>query len=187
MNCFECAKANDVVPAVGLCRHCSVGLCLDHLIEASDYRLAGTMFGCPHGIPHVKSLRGVPAGIASAAPPPLRGCPVNTITDAPHVVGRDENLALLAKALGHPARVRILRLLLARDACYCGQLVDELPLAQATVSQHLKVLKEAGLVVGEIEGLRTCYWASRERLAELHALAGDLLAEAVGVDGNECD
>ena len=112
---------------------------------------------------------------------------MTSITHAPHAVGRDEKLALFAKALGHPARVRILRLLLARDACYCGQLVDELPLAQATVSQHLKVLKEAGLVVGEIEGIRTCYWASRERLAELHELAGALLAEAVLIDGNECD
>ena len=79
----------------------------------------------------------------------------------------DVELALLAKALGHPARVRILRLLLSREACYCGQIVDELPLAQATVSQHLKVLKDAGLIDGEIEGPRTCYCASRERLAEL--------------------
>ena len=85
---------------------------------------------------------------------------------------RDDDLALLAKALGHPARVRILRLLLSRDACYCGQIVDEIPLAQATVSQHLKVLKDAGLVSGEIEGLRTCYCASRERLAERYELLG---------------
>ena len=100
---------------------------------------------------------------------------------------QDAELALLAKALGHPARVRILRLLLARDACYCGELVDELPLAQATVSQHLKVLKQAGLVVGEVEGLRTCYCASRERLSELHDLVGRLLAEAVEVDSSGCD
>ena len=75
----------------------------------------------------------------------------------------EQEVAVLAKALGHPARVRIVRLLLAHDACYCGQLVDELDLAQATVSQHLKMLKEAGLIVGEIDGLRTCYCASRER------------------------
>ena len=74
-----------------------------------------------------------------------------------------------------------------RDACYCGQLVDELALAQATVSQHLKVLRDAGLIVGEIEGLRICYWASRERLAELHELVGDILDEAVEVDGSGCD
>jgi ArsR family transcriptional regulator, arsenate/arsenite/antimonite-responsive transcriptional repressor len=96
-------------------------------------------------------------------------------------------LAQLAKALGHPMRVRILQLLLGRDACYCGQIVDELPLAQATVSQHLKVLKEAGLIVGEIEGLRTCYCASRVRLAELHELVGELLAGATEVDARGCD
>jgi len=99
----------------------------------------------------------------------------------------DADLAVLAKALGHPARVRILRLLLAREACYCGQIVDELPLAQATVSQHLKVLRDAGLIVGEIEGLRTCYWASRERLSALHGLLGGILAEAVDADPDVCN
>jgi len=99
----------------------------------------------------------------------------------------EDDVAELAKALGHPARVRILRLLFSREACYCGQIVDELPLAQATVSQHLKVLKDAGLIVGEIEGLRTCYWASRERLGRLHELLGSLLAEAVEADSDECN
>lgn len=99
----------------------------------------------------------------------------------------EQEVAVLAKALGHAARVRILRLLLAHDACYCGQFVDELSLAQATVSQHLKVLKDAGLIVGEIEGLRTCYWASRGRLAELHDLVGRILDEAVEVDTIGCD
>jgi DNA-binding transcriptional ArsR family regulator len=108
------------------------------------------------------------------------------VTSAAPIQAEDE-LALLAKALGHPARVHILRLLLARDACYCGELVDELPLAQATVSQHLKVLKNAGLVTGEIEGLRTCYWADRQRLASLYELVGALLADAVEVDVRACD
>lgn len=99
----------------------------------------------------------------------------------------EQEVAVLTKALGHPARVRIMRLLLARDACYCGQLIDELGLAQATVSQHLKVLRDAGLIVGEIEGLRTCYWASRDRLAQLHGLLGGLLDEAVEVDTSGCD
>ena len=99
----------------------------------------------------------------------------------------EEDVALLAKALGHQARVRIMRLLLAHDACYCGQLVNELGLAQATVSQHLKVLKEAGLIVGEIEGLRTCYCASRNRLAHLHELTGALLDEAIEIDTSGCD
>ena len=67
MNCFECAKAHDAVPAVGVCRHCGVGLCLDHLIEARDYRVGGTTYGCAHTLPSVTALRGVPAGIAAAA------------------------------------------------------------------------------------------------------------------------
>jgi ArsR family transcriptional regulator len=91
---------------------------------------------------------------------------------------REVELALLAKAIGHPVRVRILRLLLSREDCYCGQIVDELPLAQATVSQHLKVLKDAGLIRGETDGPRTCYCASRERLAEFENLVGGLIAEA---------
>ena len=53
MNCFECAKANDTVPAVAVCHHCNVGLCLDHLIEASEYRVAGTTYSCAHQIPRV--------------------------------------------------------------------------------------------------------------------------------------
>jgi ArsR family transcriptional regulator len=99
----------------------------------------------------------------------------------------DQEVALLAKALGHPARVRIIRLLLTHDACYCGQLVDQLDLAQATVSQHLKVLRDAGLIVGEIEGLRTCYCASRARFDELHELVGLMLDEAVEVDSSGCN
>jgi hypothetical protein len=67
MNCFECAKANDTVPAVATCSHCGVGLCLDHLIEAGKYRVGGTLWACPHDLPALKPLRGVPAGIAEGA------------------------------------------------------------------------------------------------------------------------
>jgi ArsR family transcriptional regulator len=86
----------------------------------------------------------------------------------------DEELALLAKALGHPARVQIMRLLVRREACVCGDIVDELPLAQSTVSQHLKVLKEAGLVKGEIDGPRVCYCVEPRTLRRLKALVGSL-------------
>jgi hypothetical protein len=64
MNCFECAKVNDSVAAVGVCRHCGVGLCLDHLVEAGEYRVGGTTSGCGHRMPRMESLRDVPAGIA---------------------------------------------------------------------------------------------------------------------------
>jgi ArsR family transcriptional regulator len=86
----------------------------------------------------------------------------------------DEELATLAKAVGHPARVQILRLLVRREACICGDIVDELPLAQSTVSQHLKVLKEAGLVRGEIDGPRICYCVEPRALRRLKALVGSL-------------
>jgi ArsR family transcriptional regulator, arsenate/arsenite/antimonite-responsive transcriptional repressor len=86
----------------------------------------------------------------------------------------DEELALLAKALGHPARVQIMRLLARRSACICGDIVDELPLAQSTVSQHLKVLKEAGLVKGEIDGPRVCYCIEPRALRRLRSLVGSL-------------
>jgi ArsR family transcriptional regulator len=86
----------------------------------------------------------------------------------------DEELATLAKALGHPARVQIMRLLVRREACICGDIVDELPLAQSTVSQHLKVLKEAGLIRGEIDGPRVCYCVEPRALRRLKALVGSL-------------
>ncbi len=86
----------------------------------------------------------------------------------------EQELAALAKALGHPARVHMLRVLSAREACACGDLVEALPLAQSTVSQHLKVLKEAGLVEGEVEGPRRCYCVNRKALARLRALVGTI-------------
>lgn len=61
------------------------------------------------------------------------------------------------KALGHPARVAIVQLLLKRNACVCGSIVDEIPLSQSTVSQHLAALKESGLIQGNISGPTTCY------------------------------
>src|SRR5512140_1110656 len=86
----------------------------------------------------------------------------------------DAELSVLAKALGHPARVQIIRLLVRREACVCGDIVDELPLAQSTVSQHLKVLKEAGLVRGEIDGPRVCYCIEPRTLRRLKSLIGSL-------------
>ncbi|MBP8724916.1 MAG: winged helix-turn-helix transcriptional regulator [Saprospiraceae bacterium] len=69
----------------------------------------------------------------------------------------ENHLAQFSKALGHPARVAILRLLLKRNRCICGDLVSELPLAQSTISQHLKALQQSGLIRGEVSGPATCY------------------------------
>ena len=82
----------------------------------------------------------------------------------------DRELAALAKAIAHPARVRILRMLVRTTACVCGDIVDELPLAQSTVSQHLKVLKEAGLIRGEVDGPRVCYCIEPRALRRLKVL-----------------
>src|SRR5215212_7845145 len=75
---------------------------------------------------------------------------------------KDNRLAKYAKALSHPARIAILKLLIQKQACICGDIVDELPLSQSTVSQHLKELKEAGLIKGDIEGARVCYCIDEE-------------------------
>ena len=70
---------------------------------------------------------------------------------------QQNELAILAKALGHPARIAIIEYLLKVNACICGDIVNELPLAQPTVSQHLRELKNAGLIKGNIEGNAICY------------------------------
>jgi ArsR family transcriptional regulator len=84
------------------------------------------------------------------------------------------DLARLAKALGHPARVHILQVLLAKDTCIVGELSDQLPLAASTVSQHLKILKDAGMIKGEVDGPRRCYCVDRSMLAHLKALVREL-------------
>lgn len=78
--------------------------------------------------------------------------------------GHEVELAAWAKAVAHPARLAILQVLATRNTCICGEIVDELPLAQATVSQHLKALKQAGLITGEVEGPRVCYCLDRDAL-----------------------
>lgn len=87
---------------------------------------------------------------------------------------RDLDLARLAKALGHPARVAILKFLRASGDCQCGAIVDRLPLAQATVSQHLKILKSAGLIRGTIDPPRVCYCLNPEAIQRLKALVEEL-------------
>ena len=108
---------------------------------------------------------------ATVCCPPLSEAP-----DLRPVEGEDADheLAELCKALGHPARVHILRVLARTEAALCGDLVSMLPLAQSTVSQHLKVLREAGLVRGEIEGPRCSYCLDPRGLRRLRVLIGAL-------------
>jgi ArsR family transcriptional regulator len=84
--------------------------------------------------------------------------------------GADDELAMLAKAVGHPARVRILRILSRKEARVCSQIVGELPLAQSTVSEHLRILKEAGLIRSREDGPRIGYCINYPVLRRLKAL-----------------
>jgi ArsR family transcriptional regulator len=86
---------------------------------------------------------------------------------------KELSLAKYAKALSHPARIAILQLLIKRRACICGDIVDDLPIAQSTVSQHLKALKESGLIKGEIEGTSVCYCIDQKEWKK----AGSFLSE----------
>ncbi len=86
----------------------------------------------------------------------------------------EDTLAALAKALAHPARIRILRLLLATPGCIGGTIVDKVGLAQSTVSEHLRILKAAGVITGEIDGPRTCYALNPQTLDPLAGFIGAL-------------
>ena len=97
----------------------------------------------------------------------------------PTYTSLDENIAKYAKVLGHPARVAILKILLSKDHCICGDIVDELPLSQSTVSQHLKELKEAGLIKGEISGVKTCYCIDKQEWLVVSELMKDFFSLSV--------
>jgi ArsR family transcriptional regulator, arsenate/arsenite/antimonite-responsive transcriptional repressor len=101
----------------------------------------------------------------------------NSVRDTENMEAEQHNeqLARLCKALAHPARVQIVRYLSTLNtACLCGDIVNTLPLAQSTVSQHLKVLKDAGLILGEIDGPRTCYYLNREMVDQFQSLVAQL-------------
>jgi len=78
-------------------------------------------------------------------------------------------IASMAKALAHPARIAILEFLMKNDSCVCGDIVDELPLSQSTISQHLKAMKEAGIIKGKVDGSFRCYCLNKKSCAELTA------------------
>src|SRR5215471_15422710 len=88
-------------------------------------------------------------------------------TKAANFTQRQNSIAILAKALGHPARIAIIEYLVKVNACICGDIVNELPLAQPTISQHLRELKNAGLIKGSIEGNAICYCIDEKAMAKL--------------------
>ncbi|MFD1145387.1 ArsR/SmtB family transcription factor [Larkinella insperata] len=99
---------------------------------------------------------------------------------------QQNRIADLAKAFAHPARVAILQLLIAKKACVCGDLVDELPLAQPTVSQHLKELKRIGIIHGEIDPPRVCYCINEKVWEEAKQTFGSLLDSFVSETASCC-
>ena len=100
------------------------------------------------------------------------------ITKTEEFSAEQNDLATLAKALGHPARIAILQHLLQVRACVCGDLMHILPLAQPTISQHLKELKACGIIQGRVEGKSVCYCLNAQRLEHLAAFLADLSAHS---------
>jgi ArsR family transcriptional regulator len=94
--------------------------------------------------------------------------------------------AELMKALGHPARIAIIELLAERETCICGDITDELPLAQSTVSQHLKALKTAGIIKGEIDGVRVCYCLDKDGIKEMNELFTPLVKNLKTATEGKC-
>ena len=108
------------------------------------------------------------------------------ITKTEGFTEKQNAIALLIKALGHPARVAIIEFLLKTESCMCGDIVDELPLAQATISQHLKELKNAGLIKGNIEGNAICYCVDEKAIEKLRSYFGSISTKLEKRKNNCC-
>lgn len=109
------------------------------------------------------------------------------ITKAKLFEPAQKRTAELMKALGHPARIAIIELLAERETCICGDITDELPLAQSTVSQHLKALKTAGIIKGEIDGVRVCYCLDEEGVKEINKYFTPLIQNlTTATEGDNC-
>lgn len=95
------------------------------------------------------------------------------------------DIARYAKALAHPARIAIIQLLLKKQSCVCGDIVDELPISQSTVSQHLKELKEVGFIKGEIEGTSVCYCLDEKEWLKAKSLIVQMFDKVI-VNKSKC-
>ncbi|MEI2757773.1 MAG: metalloregulator ArsR/SmtB family transcription factor [Chitinophagaceae bacterium] len=107
-------------------------------------------------------------------------------TKTEHFTDKQNTIATLAKALGHPARIAIVEYLIKVDTCICGDIVNELPLAQPTVSQHLKELKNAGLIKGEIEGNTICYCIDEKAIEKLQIYFANISTKLTKKKENCC-
>lgn len=102
------------------------------------------------------------------------------LTKSEEFTKTQNDLAILTKALGHPARIAILQFLMKTRSCVCGDIVDKLPLSQSTVSQHLKELKNAGLIKGDIDGPSVCYCIDEKAWNKAKKIIGDLFESYQG-------
>ena len=99
---------------------------------------------------------------------------------------KEQDLAAFAKAMAHPARIAILKLLAQHNECICGEIVEMVPLAQSTVSQHLKELKEAGLIDGSIDGPRSCYCINWKTFAKFNTEFNSLFTRLKQQNAKAC-
>lgn len=102
------------------------------------------------------------------------------LTKTAEFTKEQNDLASLTKALGHPARIAIIEFLIEKKSCVCGDIVDELPLSQSTVSQHLSELKKAGLIKGDIDGPSVCYCIDEKAWTRARRVIGELMASYTG-------
>lgn len=103
------------------------------------------------------------------------------------IFSQEQNkVAAIAKALGHPARIAILQHLAKVNTCICGDLVDEIGLAQPTISQHLKELKAIGLIKGNVEGTSVCYCIDKENWEAFREVMTELFDKPLAINGNCC-
>ncbi|MBS1951644.1 MAG: Transcriptional regulator, ArsR family [Cytophagales bacterium] len=107
-------------------------------------------------------------------------------TKTDHFTAKQNAIATLIKSLGHPARVAIIEYLLKVDTCICGDIVNELPLAQPTVSQHLKELKNAGLIKGNIDGNAICYCIDEKAIEKLQSYFAGISSKLAKQKNNCC-
>jgi ArsR family transcriptional regulator len=99
---------------------------------------------------------------------------------------KEQDLANIAKALSHPARIQILKILAKKNECVCGQIVEVLPLAQSTVSQHLKELLNAGLIQGTVDGPRSCYCINTKAMAKAAEMFKEVFTQIETAVKNNC-
>lgn len=107
-------------------------------------------------------------------------------TKTEHFTEKQNTIAVLIKALAHPARVAIVEYLMKTDKCICGDIVDELPLSQPTVSQHLKELKTAGLIKGTVEGNAICYCVDEKAITKLQDYFTKISSKLIDKKTNCC-